>query len=202
MDDDILGSSMGDDIGEFPDNYDDANGGDGLDGFLPQDDEGKFPVGVGEEDGDIFAGTDMADTNIDMAENEPLELLPGDLEMKDDSLGTSAIAQWEADHSAALADKREKARKAKEELLEQARTNIEKFYSERKQKQESIKAQNKENEQGYFSEMKDLMQHGAPWEKVGRLVNLAPKANEKPGTSKVNRMRQLLIQLKNEKKNN
>merc|ERR1712130_358381 len=136
-DDDILGSSMGDDIGEFPDNYDDAHGGDGLDGFLPQDDEGKFPVGVGEE-----------------------------------------------------------------ELLEQARTNIEKFYSERKQKQESIKAQNKENEQGYFSEMKDLMQHGAPWEKVGRLVNLAPKANEKPGTSKVNRMRQLLIQLKNEKKNN
>merc|ERR1712130_843433 len=99
------------------------------------------------------------------------------LKMKDDSLGTSAIAQWEADHSAALADKREKARKAKEELLEQARTNIEKFYSERKQKQESIKAQNKENEQGYFSEMKDLMQHGAPWEKVGRLVNLAPKAN-------------------------
>merc|ERR1712150_18046 len=111
----------------------------------------------------------------------------------------SLIKKWEMEHRDKLKDKRNTARAEKEKLIEQAKTDIEKFYEERKDKQANIKTQNKEHEQRYFQEMKDLMQYGAPWEKVGRLVNLTPKPNEKPGTSKVGRMRRLLIQLKNEK---
>lgn len=170
-------------------------GGDGLDGFLPQDDEGKLPFGDQEED--IFAGTDMAGDPV----GEDLSI--GDagalLEVKDESDELSEIGRWESEHRSALMEKRNKARAEKEKLLENAKADIEKFYNERKEKQNNIKTQNKENEQNYFSEMGDLMQYGDPWEKVGRLVNLTPKPNEKPGTSKVDRMRGLLIQLKNEK---
>jgi len=42
------------------------------------------------------------------------------------------------------------------------------------------------------------MEYGSSWEKVTKLVNLQPRADEKPGSSVVDRMRKLLIQLKNE----
>lgn len=171
-------------------------GGDGLDGFLPQDDEGKLPFAQDQEE-DIFAGTDMAGDPI--GEDLSIGEVGASLEVKDESDELSAIGQWEAEHRSALMEKRNKARAEKEKLLENAKADIEKFYNERMEKQKKIKAQNKENEQNYFSEMGDLMQYGDPWEKVGRLVNLTPKPNEKPGTSKVDRMRGLLIQLKNEK---
>jgi len=180
--------------------------GGGLDGFLVQDDEGKD---IGDE---LFAGTDMASDPLALAGDEmPIndigdigdigDSVNASLEIKDglELDDSSAIGKWEAEHRSALMDKRNKARAEKEKLLEKAKTDIENFYNERSKKQENIKTQNKENEQNYFTEMSDLMEYGAPWEKVGRLVNLTPKPNEKPGTSKVDRMRRLLIQLKNEK---
>jgi len=118
------------------------------------------------------------------------------LENKDEN---SEIGQWEAEHHNMIIEKRNKARQDKEELLEKAKQDIQKFYLERKEKQAKIKISNKEHEDSYFSEMKTLMQYGAPWEKVGKIVNLTLKPNEKPGISKVDRMRTLLIQLKNEK---
>merc|ERR1712110_737519 len=96
-------------------------------------------------------------------------------------------------------EKRKVARERKEEIKEKAKESLEQFYADRKEKQSNIKTRNREQEEIIKDEMNDLMQHGAPWEKVGRLVNLTPKPNEKPGSSKVNRMRGLLIQLKNEK---
>lgn len=171
-------------------------GGDGLDGFLPQEDEGKYESNVMpdmDQDDDIFAGTDLQDTGGEMDGSGDF---PGNLEVKDEN---SEIGRWEAEHRQVLMEKRTKARQDKEKLLEKAKSDIQKFYEERKEKQGNIRIQNKEHEQNYFSEMSNLMQYGAPWEKVGRLVNLTPNPNEKPGTSKVDRMRTLLIQLKNEK---
>lgn len=167
---------------------------DGLNGYLAQADEGKYPGDGGQEDpDDIFAGTDMASEAV--GEDNLLDM---GMEQKNEE--SSAYAQWEAEHRAALMEKRNKARAEKEKLLERAKTDIQKFYELRKVKQASAIERNKGREEDYFTGMRDLMVHGAPWEKVGRLVNLAPKPNEKPGTSKVGRMRRLLIQLKNEKK--
>lgn len=188
-------------MGEYGGGDDGLLGGDGLDGFLPQDDDGKYdPMDNGEEP-DLFAGTDMDQKimdpmgNVENAEMDPSMVI-------EESEEKSKIQQWEMEHREMLIEKRNQARAEKEKLIETAKTDIENFYEERKKKQGSIKSQNKEHEQRYFQEMKDLMQYGAPWEKVGRLVNLTPKPNEKPGTSKVGRMRRLLIQLKNEKKPN
>jgi len=52
---------------------------DGLEGFLPQEDEGKYPAGdlnmisqnLEQNDDDIFAGTDMANDRV--VDPDPLE---------------------------------------------------------------------------------------------------------------------------------
>jgi hypothetical protein len=48
--------------------------------------------------------------------------------------------------------------------------------------------------------MKSTFESGARWEKVNKLLSTQPKVGEKPGQSRVERMRKLLIQLKAEKK--
>jgi len=55
------------------------------------------------------------------------------------------------------------------------------------------------DEKNYRSDMKSTFDSGARWEKVNKLISTAPRANEKAGTSRVERMRKLLIQLKAEK---
>jgi hypothetical protein len=51
------------------------------------------------------------------------------------------------------------------------------------------------DEKATKAEIATLFQFGAQWEKVGKLINIAPKANEK---RTVDRMRKLLLTLKND----
>ncbi len=51
------------------------------------------------------------------------------------------------------------------------------------------------DEKSTKAEIATLFQFGAQWEKVGKLINIAPKANEKRS---VDRMRKLLLTLKND----
>jgi len=188
MDDsNLLGAAMNDDM------LGGALGGD-LDNFLPnQDETGQFSQDNEAED-DIFADTDMDQKIMD---SENMELDPS---LIPDSETKTPLQKWQQEHAEMLINRRETARQQKEELITKAKEDIEKFYNERKKKIETVQEQNKQHETAYFQEIKELMEYGAHWEKVGRLVNLTPKPNEKPGTSKVGRMRTLLIQLKNEKR--
>lgn len=165
------------------------DGGDGLDGFLPQGDDGKY-----DDVDDIFAGTDMAMTAI------PSTTDPGFEENISDFSGLSQLDQWNAERKQYLMDKRSNARQGKETLVEKAKTDIEKFYIERKERITQIKAENKKEEERYIQEVEDLMNYGAPWEKVARLVDLKPKQRDLTSNTNIARMRTLLIQLKNEKK--
>jgi len=184
---------------------------DGLDNFLPQDDDGKYAEESHSEQEEDMRGDPLGFPKVQSEEmgNDPLgfpnvqsEEMHGDASLDLDEKeydDNAAIKEWEEKHREMLMKKRNLARAEKEKLLEKAKQDIDAFYVERKKKQDNIKIRNKEAEENYFHEMKDLMQFGAAWEKVGRLINLTPKPNEKPGTSKVDRMRTLLIQLKNEK---
>jgi len=182
-----------------------TDGLDNLDNFLPQEDDGlpqeddgKYAESEQEPDS---GGDALGFPNVRSEEmgNDPLGFPNVQSEDEKEYDDNAAIKEWEEKHRETLLQKRNAARAEKEKLLEKAKEDIEAFYEERKKKKATIKIQNKEAEENYFSEMKDLMEFGAAWEKVGRLVNLTPKSNEKPGTSKVDRMRTLLIQLKNEK---
>merc|ERR1712173_210625 len=144
-----------------------------------------------ENEDDIFADTDMDQKIMD---SENMELDPS---LIPESETKTPLQKWQQEHAEMLINRRETARQEKEALITKAEEDIEKFYQERKKKIETVQEQNKQHETAYFQEIKELMEYGAHWEKVGRLVNLTPKPNEKPGTSKVGRMRTLLIQLKN-----
>lgn len=125
----------------------DVMGGDGLDDFLPQEDEGKY--GSGEDD--IFAGTDMAGESMGQEELLSPIGIDASLEVKEElEAEESKLANWENEHRKLLMEKRTQARAKKEELLEKAKTDIEKFYKERQDKKENARLRNKDNEKKVF----------------------------------------------------
>jgi len=111
-----------------------------------------------------------------------------------------ALTLWQSKRAEELRRRRDGAREKKEQLKEAGKEEIAKFMAERETKIQKAKSINAEEEKGFVTDMATLMEHGSQWEKVHKLINLQPKPNEKPGTSRKERMRGLLIQLKHEKK--
>jgi hypothetical protein len=99
-----------------------------------------------------------------------------------------------------LRDRATKAQADKEALLSGARDELAKFYADRDAQLAKQQKTNRADEKNYRSDMKTTFDSGARWEKVNKLVSTAPRPQEKAGTSRVDRMRKLLIQLKAEKK--
>lgn len=120
------------------------------------------------------------------------------IETKDE--GPSPLSVWEAKRAQVLADKSAKEEAAKNENIATAKQEIAKSYSARTERVNANKTNNEMDEKTLKAEMSQLMAHGTLWEKVAKLVNLQPKANEKRAQS-VDRMRRLLIQMKNDSKN-
>jgi len=112
---------------------------------------------------------------------------------------TNVLAQWQAKRQEELRKRRDAAREKKEQQKVTAKDETAKFLAEREAKIEKTKITNVEEEKNFTTDMATLMEHGSQWEKVHKLINLQPKPNEKPGTSRKDRMRALLIQLKHEK---
>jgi len=112
----------------------------------------------------------------------------------------SPLSVWEAKRSQVLADKAAKEEAAKNENIATAKQEIAKSYATRTERVNANKTNNEVDEKTLKADMSQLMAHGTLWEKVAKLVNLQPKANEKRAQS-VDRMRRLLIQMKNDSKN-
>ena len=73
------------------------------------------------------------------------------------------------------------------------------FYEDQEAKLEKTKKVNRADEKNYRNDTAAIFEKGTKWEKVNRLVNVAPKLGEKPGSSRVERYRKLLTTLKAEK---
>jgi hypothetical protein len=111
-----------------------------------------------------------------------------------------ALTLWQSKRAEELRKRRDAAREKKEHQKEAAKEETAKFMADRDARILKTKTVNAEEEKGAVTDMATLMEHGSLWEKVHKLVNLQPKPNEKPGSSRKERMRGLLIQLKHEKK--
>jgi len=109
--------------------------------------------------------------------------------------GPTPYSVWELKKAQYLAEKQRKADEAKRVVANQAREDIAKFYAMRQDRIIGIKQQNRNDEKATKIEIANLFQYGAQWEKVGKLMNLALKVNEK---RPVERMRKLLVTLKND----
>lgn len=121
-----------------------------------------------------------------------------ELEVKEEE--AAALARWEKERAEVLRQRADKATKDKQAAIDQAKEEISKFYADQDAKVDKQKKVNRGDEKNYRSDMKTTFESGARWEKVGKLISTQPKANEKAGASRVDRMRKLLIQLKTEKK--
>jgi len=109
------------------------------------------------------------------------------------------LSVWEKERADLLAEKRAKAEHDKANNLSKAKEELSKFYADADVRLEKTKKLNRADEKNYKSDTAAIFANGTKWEKVNRLVNVAPKAGEKPGQSRVERYRKLLIQLKAEK---
>jgi len=109
------------------------------------------------------------------------------------------LSIWERERAQILADRRSKAESDKAQLLSTAKEELSKFYADANTKLDKSKKVNRADEKNFRSDTAEIFKSGTKWEKVNRLVNVTPKANEKPGTSRVERYRKLLVQLKTEK---
>jgi len=179
------------------------------------DDLGGYGAGLGDDLGGGDVGEDLGGYGLDLGDNgqtdafglgggeEPApELGMGDPlgDIDGDALGPSQkYLEWESNHKMELVQKRDAARAQKEEALASAREQLDSFKSDRNAMLAQSKQTNREEEANKAAEVSNVMEFGSAWEKVVRLVDLAPKADEKPGTSVVDRMRKLLIQLSHEK---
>jgi len=109
------------------------------------------------------------------------------------------LSIWEKERGEILRERQAKADAEKQKNIQVAKEEIEKFYADQQGKLEKNKKINRADEKNYRSETAAIFANGTKWEKVNRIVNTGPKHGEKPGTSRVERYRKLLIQLKAQK---
>jgi len=109
------------------------------------------------------------------------------------------LSIWERERGEILRERQAKADAEKQQNLATAKEEIDKFYADQASKLEKTKKINRADEKNYRNDTAAVFANGTKWEKVTRLVNTGPKHGEKPGTSRVERYRKLLIQLKGEK---
>jgi len=109
------------------------------------------------------------------------------------------LSIWERERAEVLRERQAKADAEKDAQIQTAREEIAKFYADAEAKLEKTKKTNRADEKNYRTDTAAVFANGTKWEKVNKLVNLAPKPNEKPGSSRVERYRKLLTQLKSEK---
>jgi len=110
----------------------------------------------------------------------------------------TALSLWEEKRAVELMERQQKFVELKQEALSKAQEDIKQFYQSKAEKLEKTKQDNRDDEKNFLVDMENLMKFGSRWEKVNKLVNLAPSAAETGGHGQ-DRMRKLLIQLKNDK---
>jgi len=188
----------------------------------PAADDDPFATTTADDD-DVFglAGDDVEETPADedvfaLADGDTMEpvtevpvedmLAPaeepvfvGDDDAFEEKAEPTPFQLWEEKRNEVLRQRRDKAYGDKDGLEEAGKVATAEFYTSRETRIKAIQETNREDEKKTVADMESLMEFGSQWEKVAKLVNLTPDPNEKPGTSKVDRLRQLLIQLKNEK---
>jgi len=148
----------------------------------------------GDDEDDPFADVDKPSA---ASAGPAFSSFSGKEEVKEEE--ETPLSIWERERSQLLAERKKKAETDKAELLAHAKEELNKFYADSNTKLEKTKKVNRADEKNFRTDTAEIFKSGTKWEKVNRLVNLAPKSGEKPGTSRVERYRKLLLQLKTEK---
>jgi len=84
---------------------------------------------------------------------------------------------WEQNRATVLLAKQEKEDQLRATVLKQATAEITAFYTQRQTTFAAAKARIRAEEKDTIADLDRVMRTGATWQKVGRLINLAPRAS-------------------------
>lgn len=161
----------------------------GFSNEQPQDTSDPFAAAAGDAGHDEFTTDDA---------NDPFAQQQREQKEGDDQLmaGPTPLSLWEAERKVVLEERIRQAKLNKEKATADAKDEINKFYKQREDALAKAQAANRSEEKSTKADLEQLMTNGTLWEKVARMANVQPKANQ---DGKQARMRKLLIQLKNDK---
>ncbi len=145
--------------------------------------------GGGSDDDDPMAEAVAAVGSDFHGEQDPENKVGDPGEAKADS----PFRKWQAERRKVLQVRIEKARQEKEKILQRAEQALGKHLADREKKIAESKQRNVTEEKEKRADLTKVFQTGTAWQKVCRLLNLKPN----PSRS-VDRMRRLLVALKNE----
>ncbi len=118
-------------------------------------------------------------------------------ELAADEPSNEVYSKWEAEHEKKLKAKAERIRAEKKQAIEDAKKDIENFYSKRNTTIAQTQADNKTTEENAKKSAKETTEKGSQWEKVTRYCDLKPRPEGKGGQQKKNeKMRTVLVDLK------
>jgi len=112
----------------------------------------------------------------------------------------TVFSVWMESHRQMLEEKAKKEREEQDKLQKQAKEDIQKFHDDRKRRINETKQQNKTKESQLREDLQAVFEHGTIWEQVAKMVNLQEQTDTSGLSGDQERMRTLLIQLKNDKK--
>jgi len=112
------------------------------------------------------------------------------------------LSVWQEQRRVELEKRAAAESAAQKKLVEEAQDEIKQFHITRQKKIETIRKENREKEKIVREDLQATFQHGTTWEQVGKMVNLQENknANNDPNEGGSDRMRTLLLQLKNAKR--
>jgi len=112
----------------------------------------------------------------------------------------TVLSVWLESRRQILEERKTKEKEEQEKLQKQAKDDIQKFHDDRKRRVEEGKKQNRLKERQLREDLQSVFEYGTIWEQVARMVNLQEATDKRGLSGDQERMRNLLIQLKNEKK--
>lgn len=145
-----------------------------------------------------------ADFSSDVAEIKAIET-PASSSSGDDVFGLageekeeiSALAKWEEDRKVVLQKKAEKERLERQENVKKAKEELAQFYKKREDTLAKTKQTNRADEKALKADIASVTASGSDWEKVAKFCDLRVKAETQRNPLKTERMRSLLVGLKN-----
>merc|ERR1712130_719713 len=168
------------------------------------DNEATFEAPKQENNEDPFAS--MVDNN-----NEQNNDLLNQDEVKQDEMGSidekkepsenepTFLSVWQEERKLELEKRINEEKEHQKKLLETAQGALEKFESDRAQRIENKKKENREKENDLREDLNAVFKHGTIWEQVGKMVNLNEKMGGLGSKMEKDRFRDLLIHLRNVK---
>ena len=176
-----------------------------------QDATDSGAIAMGDGSTDYFAGIDVPSNAADMdgngsgdadvlnsgqAASEALEAMEAS-DAKQENDEPTFLSVWQEQRRVVLQERRDKEVEEQRNLEKQAQDDLAEFHTNRQKKIETQQKENRDKEDGLKQDLNSVFKNGTLWEQVGRLVNLQEIKNN--DTDSVDRMRNLLIHLKNVK---